>query len=114
MLKSAVTFDELAASLAQYLTSKGVTSEYANEIAEALTREFATFEVPDPRPGTLSLLVGHYAIRAWHEGWQDKGKERTGQLSFEPMQQALKVSVRRDRTTEVVFDVLEPASFLER
>jgi len=62
-LESAETLDELASSLAQHLKAKGLTPEYAGEIAQALMVEFATFEAPAPRPGSLSLLVGHYAIR---------------------------------------------------
>lgn len=63
MLESAITQDELAASLAEHLRARGISAEFADCIAIALTDEFATFEVPPPRPNTLSLLIGRYAIR---------------------------------------------------
>jgi len=63
MLESAGTMEELSASLAEELKVHGLVDEYAGEIAKALVTDCATFYVPTPRPGTLSLLIGRYAIR---------------------------------------------------
>jgi hypothetical protein len=63
LLESADTQDELVASLAEHFRARGIGAEFANAMANGLTDEFATFEVPPPRPNTLSLLIGRYAIR---------------------------------------------------
>lgn len=63
MLEFAGTTEELSTSLAEELKGNGVPSEFADEIAKALVTDCATFQVPTPRPGTLGLLTGRYAIR---------------------------------------------------
>jgi hypothetical protein len=63
VIETAETIGELGTSLARDFERKGIAQPFANEFAQALVSEFAIFEVPTPRRGTLSLLVGHYAIR---------------------------------------------------
>jgi hypothetical protein len=63
MLEFASTTGELVDSLARELKESGVGSAYAEEIAKALVEEYATFEVPPSRPGTLGAIIGRYAIR---------------------------------------------------
>jgi hypothetical protein len=55
-----------------------------------------------------NVPVGHYRIRAWHEGWQEKGGTRDGRLEFVPMQDIREIKVRESEDTEVIFDTLEP------
>jgi hypothetical protein len=69
-----------------------------------LTNAEGRFELTDVPPGT-------YYLRAWHEGWIEKGTEHTGQLFFQPMQQVVRVAVDHDRTTEVLLDDLQPTFF---
>ncbi len=59
------------------------------------------FELTDVPPGT-------YELRAWHEGWAEKGTEKTGQPLFQPMEEVLRVAVRREKVTDVLLDALEP------
>jgi hypothetical protein len=63
MLELATTIEKLTTALAKELMAHGIPPEFAEEIAPELTQEFASFELPPSDPGTLSLLVGRYAIR---------------------------------------------------
>jgi hypothetical protein len=63
MLESAPTIEVLVEHLAADLRTKGIEAELAHELARELTREFALYESPPARPGTLGFLVGRYAIR---------------------------------------------------
>ena len=63
MLDSARTIEELTTSFSDDLKANGVASEYADEIAKKLITDYAVFEVPAPPQGTLTLLIGQYAIR---------------------------------------------------
>jgi hypothetical protein len=56
LLEQAPTIEELAAALASDLNAKGIPPEFAAEIAQKLTQEFALFEAPAPDPGTLGFL----------------------------------------------------------
>ena len=62
----------------------------------------------DGRFAIKNVPVGHYRIRAWHEGWQEKGGSRAGRLEWVPMQDLRVIKVREDETTEVLFDTLSP------
>lgn len=52
---------------------------------------------------------GRYALRAWHEGWTEKAKDKDGRLEFRPMEQTLDVKVRSNKATSVLFENLLPA-----
>jgi len=54
---------------------------------------------------------GSYDLRAWHEGWIERGTEPTGQIRFERMQQVMRVVIQADQTTEVLLDDLKPTFF---
>jgi hypothetical protein len=51
---------------------------------------------------------GRYRIRAWHEGWIEKGKDRDGRLEFQPMQDIRDVTVEENQESQVLFDALTP------
>jgi hypothetical protein len=70
----------------------------------AVTDDQGQFVIKDIPPGS-------YSLRAWHEGWEEKGTEPTGQVLFQRMQQTLEVVVHPDATTDVLFDDLEPTFF---
>jgi len=59
------------------------------------------FEIKDIPPGT-------YEVYAWHEGWIEKGTEHTGQLFYQPMQQAKRVAIHKGETSEVLLDAFQP------
>ena len=40
--------------------------------------------------------AGSYDLAAWHEGWKESGTEHTGQPQYIPMQQIMRVTVRKD------------------
>jgi hypothetical protein len=63
VIESAPTIEQLAESLASDLHSKGIESEFARELAQQLAQEFAVYDIPPAKPGTLGFLVGRYAIR---------------------------------------------------
>lgn len=63
LLEEASTREELTKALAASLKAKGIPQEFAEEIAPQLTQEFASYEVPPLKPGTMGALVGRYAIR---------------------------------------------------
>ncbi|OGR89353.1 MAG: hypothetical protein A2992_08100 [Elusimicrobia bacterium RIFCSPLOWO2_01_FULL_59_12] len=73
----------------------------------AVTDAEGRFELTDIPPGT-------YTLRAWHEGWIEKGTEKTGQPYLAPMTDVRRVAVRRDRVTDVLLDTLEPAFLYSR
>ncbi len=51
---------------------------------------------------------GHYHLRAWHEGWVEKSKDREGRLEFQPMEETLSVKVHAKKSTAVSFENLQP------
>ena len=51
---------------------------------------------------------GRYRIRAWHEGWQEKGGTRGGHPEYVPMQDIRDVKVKGNEEAEVIFDNLTP------
>lgn len=67
----------------------------------AITDAEGRFEMKD-------IPAGTYTAQVWHEGWEEKGTEATGQLLYHPVEQVLKVKIIRDDVTEVLFDTLKP------
>jgi len=67
----------------------------------AITDEKGLFEIKEVPPGT-------YTLRAWHEGWVENAKDKDGRREFQPMEQTLKVRVRAEQTTDVLFEDLKP------
>jgi hypothetical protein len=55
-----------------------------------------------------NVPTGRYRIRAWHEGWEDKGNGKEGHPEFVPMQDIREIKVRENEDTEVLFDTLSP------
>jgi hypothetical protein len=67
----------------------------------AVTDIEGRFELTHVPPGT-------YTLRAWHEGWKEKGTDPTGQPMFQPVEQSLRVKVKSNSVTDVQFDGLGP------
>ena len=67
----------------------------------AITDASGRYEISDVPPG-------HYAIHAWHEGWQDEGQGADGRTQFTAMSESLDAQVRKKRATRVIFDQLTP------
>src|SRR6266567_1332583 len=63
MLEAAPTIERLAEDLAADFRAKGIEAGFARELATELANEFAVYEAPPAKPGTLGFLVGRYAIR---------------------------------------------------
>ncbi len=63
LVGEASTIQELSSALRGELQAKGVATEFASELAQRLVEDFAVFEAPAPRLGTLGLVLGRYAIR---------------------------------------------------
>jgi hypothetical protein len=55
-----------------------------------------------------NVPAGRYHIRAWHEGWQEKGGSRDGRMEFVPMQDLREVKVTENGDTEIIFDSMAP------
>jgi len=68
----------------------------------AITDTNGRFQISEVPPG-------RYAIRAWHEGWQEQGKDSQDHLEFQPMEETRDVKVQSKRTASVRFDNLSPA-----
>lgn len=67
----------------------------------AVTDGDGHFAIRDVPPGT-------WTIRAWHEGWEQKGKDRIGRIEFQPEEQTRKVHVPDEGHVEVMFEGLAP------
>ena len=52
---------------------------------------------------------GRYTLRAWHEGWTEKGKGPDGRMEYQPETEIQRVTVKSKRTTEVQFNNLQPS-----
>jgi hypothetical protein len=66
------------------------------------TDEEGRFQLTDIPPGT-------YTLRVWHEGWRERGTETGGQLSFIPMSDERRVTIKSASDTDVLLDTLSPA-----
>jgi hypothetical protein len=55
-----------------------------------------------------NVPTGHYRLRAWHEGWQEKKGSLDGRLEYQPMQDIREVKVRENADSEITFDTLSP------
>ena len=62
----------------------------------------------DGRFTLTDVPAGDYYLRAWHEGWVEKGTERTGQIRFQRMEQVVRIAVHANQATEVLFDDMTP------
>ena len=51
---------------------------------------------------------GKYSIRAWHEGWEKIGEDKTGAPLYQPFAQTVNVTVRNAETTEIYFEQMSP------
>jgi len=67
----------------------------------AVTDARGQFQIKNVPPGV-------YTVRAWHEGWEKKGKDKDGRLEFQPMEETLQVRVKAEESTEVQFEDLHP------
>lgn len=67
----------------------------------AITNEKGEFEIKD-------VPSGNYSLRAWHEGWTIKGKDKQGRTEFQPREEVIRVKVRSEDTTDVLFERLSP------
>jgi plastocyanin len=68
----------------------------------AVTDAQGRFELAD-------VPAGVYTLRVWHEGWEEKGTDPSGQLRFQPVEQTMRVQIRREEVTDVLLDALQPA-----
>jgi hypothetical protein len=68
----------------------------------AVTDAQGRFEMTDIPPGT-------YTLQVWHEGWQEKGTEPTGQIKFQSMEQTMRVQIQRETVSEVRLESLHPS-----
>jgi len=62
----------------------------------------------DGRFEMKNVPIGRYSIRAWHEGWQEKGKQPDNRLEFVPEEEVRNVKVKTNHEAAVIFDGMEP------
>jgi hypothetical protein len=53
--------------------------------------------------------AGTYDIRAWHEGWKEKERDRSGGIVYQPVEEVRRVKVPAKGTVTVYFEDLEPS-----
>jgi|GEM_PF-1434744 len=52
--------------------------------------------------------AGKYSIRAWHEGWTPKGKDKEGHIDYQPVEDVREVRVPEEGRVEIIFEGLAP------
>ena len=73
----------------------------AAEPYTAVTDDQGRFEIRHIPPG-------RYRARAWHEGWQDLGRDAENRPQFQPMGEIREVQIKEGQSTSVRFDNLQP------